>query len=205
MTSTEAPFSVTFKPNGDPLFTVRAESEQELEMKLRAIESNGTLATVGRVQKAYDTHYRMGDQLGATMDTQPTNSAPEPDYGAPQGGYGQPEPPQDYGQQPPAYGQPQQQQYGQQQPQYGAPQGGGYGQQPQAPQQGNTHPNQPAGAPMVLGMAAKYVEGKGKTGVWRAWADPRDKSITDRATRKTDNPNDPGLATGEAKFWAWIR
>ena len=61
------------------------------------------------------------------------------------------------------------------------------------------------GAPLILGVPAKLLQGNSAKGPWKAWGDPRPKQVTDMAHIKTDDPNDPRLASGEAKFWAWIR
>lgn len=62
------------------------------------------------------------------------------------------------------------------------------------------------GAPTILGMPAKLKEGvSAKTGrAWRAWADPRPQNATQPGAVKTDDPNDPRLAMGQATFWKFI-
>lgn len=81
-------------------------------------------------------------------------------------------------------------------PQQQAQQSHGFlGQEPPAP-----------GAPTLAGVGpAKLVKSNNPDKQWAAWADPRPREVTDLIHAKTDDPNDPRLAAGTAKFWAFIQ
>lgn len=196
----EAPLSVTFKPNGDPLITVRGSNPDELNFHLQAL-GNGLSQAIASGQAAVNAGFAGGAQSA------PQQAAPQPLL--------QGDPPQQYYQQAAAQGYQQQQQAAQQPPQQdqwsNSPSDAQWQQNnpPQQPQQPQADPGyqpaQPQGAPMVLGMPAKFVEGNKNGRKWRAWADPRPKEQTANISERTDNPNDPRLAQGTATFWAFIR
>lgn len=57
--------------------------------------------------------------------------------------------------------------------------------------------------PIILGKTAKKWEGRDSQGDERvAWIDPRDNLTPDMVV--TDNPDDPRLAAGNARFWAYL-
>lgn len=57
--------------------------------------------------------------------------------------------------------------------------------------------------PIILGKTAKKWEGRDSQGDERvAWIDPRDNLTPDMVV--TDNPDDPRLAAGTARFWAYL-
>ena len=59
---------------------------------------------------------------------------------------------------------------------------------------------------MLAGVGpAKLVKSQDPNKNWAAWADPRPREVTDLIAAKTDDPNDPRLAAGQAKFWAFIQ
>jgi hypothetical protein len=215
LTYTEAPVSVTLKPHTGydaPLLTFRADNPEEMVQRLQLAAQNDLLSAVGRVAGMYEAQFQLGKGLGGQHPNNPDGSgggsAPAaeapPQPAAPVDPWGG----QPAQQQAPAYQQPQQA-YAppqQQAPAYQQPQ------QAYAPPQQQYQPAPaqaaaPAGAPMVLGMPAKYKEGQGKNGTWRAWLDPRPFQQTKHIDKsmKTDDPNHPGLAGGTHTFWAWIR
>ena len=198
----EAPLSVNFKPHGGydaPLITVRAESPEELAGKLNALASSDVFDAVGRAQGVLQAKFELGKQLGATTEAphmQPTT--PQPEWSQPQQAPQPSADPSQWGQQqhnqpPQQYQQPPAQAPTAPQPPAQPTHGGNYG----APQQSGAVP----GAPLILGMPAKLID-KGK---WKAWADPRPMNVTDNIHEKTADPNDPGLAAGSKKFWAFIK
>src|SRR4051812_15082960 len=80
---TELPFRVTFQPSEGPArisMTVLASSEEELERRLQAVESNGTLATIARLSTGFSAAFQaqanLGGILGAKMEGTPASSAP---------------------------------------------------------------------------------------------------------------------------------
>lgn len=191
MTMTEAPFSITFK-NGtsqdSALVTVRGETAVEIQSRLEAIAANG----LGAVLSGTVDAVRGASTVGATLGATPVN-APQVEnthQAAPQGTQGA-NPWATVAQQPPAE----------------AENPWGSTDQPQQaaqPQQAGSFEG--AGAPMVLGMPARKVSGTSKkTGrPWEAWADPRPKEATQHIQARTDDPNDPRLAAGQATFWKFI-
>lgn len=57
--------------------------------------------------------------------------------------------------------------------------------------------------PIILGKTAKKWEGRDSQGDERvAWIDPRDNLTPDMVV--TDNPDDPRLAAGTARFWLYL-
>lgn len=68
-------FSANAKPNA-PTVTVTARTEALLELKLQALENNGTLATVARVANAFAAQFNVGDILGAQVEVAELQSAP---------------------------------------------------------------------------------------------------------------------------------
>lgn len=255
------------KPNS-PLLIVSADTPQELELNLLAIEENTTGATIGRLEEIIRAQYNLGAGLGARGMEAPQNPVaqqPEPAQQAPaqqafppaqpqqqQAPNGFPTqqgfpPAQQAQQQPqvqqqaPAFPAPQQDAQGFTQfptnetsPEWGSPNPAAFPTQPQqqgfpqqqqqqapAPQQQQAAPQQQApkqgggflgqeppapGAPMLAGVGpAKLVKPQDPTKTWAAWADPRPREVTDLIQAKTDDPNDPRLAAGTAKFWAFIQ
>lgn len=201
MPHTEAPFSINFKPAEGfdaPMLTIRADSAAELSQKLSEIEAAGIYAQVGGAHHAYKAAYQMADQLGAQhMSTgmQTPEVVQQVQQQAPQG-YTPPAPNAQ-----PAYQQPAQPTYPQQQ----AP--GGYAAAgTPVPPPAQPTPGSIPGAPMTPFGPAKFVQSKpGAPKPWQAWADPRPASQTDHIQIKTDDPNDPRLAAGQAKLWAFVR
>ena len=139
--SNESAFTGTIKGGKDfdaPWVVVRGDSEQEYESRLLALESGGSLATMGRLTTMFAAQYNLGKGLGARAVDAPVNSQPtveqnavDPNWGAPQ--------------QSPA-------------PSYG----GGYGAPaaaPSAPAGGRP------GVPMILGREAKWID-KGTWKAW---------------------------------------
>jgi hypothetical protein len=174
----EATYTATLKAGKEfdaPWLVVRADDEQEIESRLLALESGGTLATLGRVAATFGAAYNLGKGLGARGLDAPVNAVVE-----------QPT----FVQQPVA------------QPAVAAylmsPNTPTHAAQPvaEAPR---------PGVPLIMGMEAKLVKGNSARGPWQAWADPRPAAMTAAATEKTDNPSHPGLQNGTHKFWAFIR
>lgn len=247
--------SASDKPNA-PELIVSADTPQELELNLLAIEENTTGATIGRLEEIIRAQYNLGAGLGARGMEAPQNPAPQqPEPAQPQ------QAPAFHAQQsfPPAQQAPQAQPQQQQAPQFPAPQQAaqGFTQFPTnetSPEWGNPNPSQfppaqqqgfpaqqqqsfppaqpqqqqqapapqqqtpkqgggflgqepPApGAPMLAGVGpAKLVKPQDPAKTWAAWADPRPREVTDLIQAKTDDPNDPRLAAGTAKFWAFIQ
>ena len=180
----EAKLTVTLKSeqHNGPWIVVRGDNPVELQSMLEAISSNGLGAVVANADTAFKAGINVGGQLGATPVEAPQNpQTPEPQQGSP------------WEQTPQA-----------------AQQGSPWGQAPQqqaesAPMQAGSFDN--GGAPMVLGMPARKVTGTSKrTGrPWAAWADPRPKEATQHISEKTDDPNDPRLAAGQAAFWKFVQ
>lgn len=188
MPNNEAPLSVTMKPHTGydaPLFTIRADTPDELQTRLAAIEQGGILDTIGRIAASFGAKFQLGSQLGGTTMGDPVQAQPvAPDAGS----WGAPadNPANGWGGQTaqPVQQQPVQQPY-----------------TPPAPAAQAAMP----GAPMILGMPAKMVNSKpGAQRAWRAWADPRPQSAIAQGAEKTNDPNDPRLASGQASFWAFI-
>lgn len=212
MPYTEAPFSVNFKPATGydaPLLTIRAETVAELAAKLGEVETAGIYAQIGGAQHAFKASYEMADKLDAqhmstgmqtpevVQQVQQQQAPPAPQA---QQGYAPPAPnPQQPYQQPPQA--PYQQQQAYQQPVQNGYAAAGTPPAPPAPQTPGSVP----GAPMTPFGPAKLVSGTSAKGTWQAFADPRPKQATDHIQQKTDNPQDPGLAAGTHKFWAWVR
>lgn len=195
--NTEAPISVTFrvgKGHDAPLFTVRGDDPTDFQMKINALSENGVGTVLGDFHKHLIGTYNVGNIIGGEPVNAPTNGTPQPEP-AQQGQQAQSGPWQ-------AGGQSQ-----------GQPAGGnGWGQPPQGQQAPQTQQAQPGSdfnttnGPIVLGQPAKLVNGVGRNGrAWAAWADPRPREATDHITAKTDDPNDPRLVAGQAKFWQWKR
>lgn len=166
------PYTVTFKggpADHAPTITIQASSETELELRLNQLESNSTLATIGRLSGQMEAQYNLGRGLGAFTTQAPRDAdipaAPEPPAPA-----AEPEP------------------------------------APAAPQVEEPATPDPASGPVLAGLdkPARLVKSKDPNKSWMAWADPRPLDITRGIYIKTDDPNDPRLATGEVKFWAFV-
>lgn len=250
-------FTVTFaanqKPNA-PTIAITAQTEAVLELRLQALETNGTLATIARTATAFAAQFNVGDILGGKMEVAELVSTPQdapvaaPDpatdaaafalnqqrqaatntvTGAEIHGGGQvltangvrpelagqtaafPDPAPQVVQPAPDTGSS-----------WSAPQQASpFAAQPVPVQQPDTL--QPGGLPGQTGVdptgrplgpwlpglnaAAVFVTGTGRSGEWRAWADPRTQQVTQNIHLATANPADPALPVGQAKYWDWIR
>lgn len=183
----EAKLTVTLKSeqHNGPWLVVRGDNPVELQSLLEAVSANGLGAVVANADTAFKGGVNAGAQLGATPVEAPQNPAPQaaqaasqnPWAGAPQADAGQANNP-----------------WGGAPAQANAP----------APQAGTFDSG---GAPMVLGMPAKKVTGTSKKSgrPWSAWADPRPKEATQHIQDRTDDPNDPRLAAGQATFWKFTQ
>lgn len=183
----EAKLTVTLKSeqHNGPWIVVRGDSPVELQSLLEAISANGLGAVVANADTAFKGGVNVGSQLGATPVEAPQNPAPEAPQAASQNPWG------GNAQETPA--------------QSGNPWNNQQAQAPSAPAQAGTFDT--GGAPMVLGMPARKVTGTSKkTGrPWSAWADPRPKEATQHIQDRTDDPNDPRLAAGQATFWKFTQ
>lgn len=242
------PFTITFaanaKPNA-PTVTVRAKTEAVLELRLQALENNGTLATIARTANAFAAQFNVGDILGAQVEVAELQSTPappvtvvnnhvveqpqlpDPATDAAAFALNQQRQPQPQAPQPvemPAWPAPAQQAAPSPfaQPAPGVVTGAVFHQdaqqpvsvqQPAAPQQGGL-PGQtgvePSGKPIGpwlpgLNAAAVFVTGTGRSGEWRAWADPRSIQVTQNIQARTPVADDPALVAGTASYWDWIR
>ncbi len=239
---------VTFAANAKanaPTVTVKAQTEALLELKLQALENNGTLATIARTANAFGAMFNVGDILGAQLETPALESAPVAVAHNHTPAPAQPElPAPDPATDAAAYALNQQRQAPQPNPNQAAVQqlpgqtalpapaapsplaaqpaaatGAAIYQNADmppivaAPQPGGL-PGQtgvdPTGRPLGpflpgLNMPAVFVTGTGRSGEWRAWADPRSQQVTQSIQARTPVADDPALAAGHASFWDWIR
>jgi hypothetical protein len=179
---------------GDAWLVVRADSPVELHSTLTALSDNGVGAVLGSANASLTASYNIGKGLDATPVAAPTNPQPQAQQPAQDNPWAQ-QPQQQTA--PPADANP-----------WGASTPASQPQQ-QAAANPNAAGNFPGAEtpPMVLGMPARKVTGSNAKGPWAAWADPRPREATQHLGRdaNTDDPNDPGLAQGTKKFWAWIR
>lgn len=184
-----------------PWLVIGADDVQSLQQNLRAAESVGITADIGRLSALFQNGTALGSTLGATaIDPEPAQDNGQWGQGTgggdPWGGQQQATPPASdnpWGSSAGPAAQPPQQ-------------GAWGGQQAPAPAPQADAAGQVGPPPMVLGQPAKHIGPKvGKNGkTWEAWADPRPKALTQHIQDRTDDPNDPGLASGAKVFWRFI-
>jgi hypothetical protein len=203
--SEEAPLVITIKVEGgpsSPWIVLRSSNPNQAQQDLDAIAASGLADAIGRAHAAVNAGFNAGNVLGARTEAAPVGNGFQPAQPSPQA-------PANPGWEqgpPPAFAQPQPG-YNQQPAQaYAQAAANGY-QQQQAPQPQYQPPAAPTvpGAPLVLGQPAKLIQSKpGAARAWQAWADPRPKNVTD-GMEATADVNDPGLANGTKKLWAFIK
>lgn len=203
--------NVSLKLDGaKPWVTVYGDNAQELAAHLDSIAANGIGAKAAAALESLKAGFEVGAQLGGQqVASQPV--APQQPYSPPQQ---------------PQYAAPAQQAPQQwQQPQQSAEPPWAAAQPPVAPAApaapaGYGAPAAPAADPgqvqgpfiPAFGMSATFRDGVSTRGPWKAWMDPRPKAVTDSLVKgpdgkvaTTNDPNDPRLAQGTAKFTQWIR
>ena len=206
----EPKINVSLKLDGNkPWVTVYGDNAAELAAHLDSIAANGIGPKAAAALASLMAGFEAGAQLGAEQVASypvpqaapaapPAPEAQTDPWGAPQGA-----PPAWAGvQQPPAPA-----------PQY-APPAPAYGAPAAAPAPA------PAAAPgavqgpyiPALQAYATFKQGNGAKGPWKAWLDPRPKAVLDALPKgpdgkvpSTNDPNDPRIAAGQAKFASFIR
>lgn len=188
----EAPISITLKSSKeyDSTWAVLRAQNVDGAVALCQEATEKALGThIGNLERAFKAQFNVGSIIGG--DVVESTATPQQ---------------QQQQTQPPAAQQPVQQQAWGQVPVQQAPQQGQWQapvvQQQQVQQQGpgSTFAEQP---PMVLGMPALPRDGVNKvTGrPWQAWGDPRPWDSIKHIKERTDDPNDPRLASGQVTFW----